>query len=105
MNPSLQLKLPQHLALTPQLQQSIRLLQLSTIELEQELEKYLQENPLLEREEEEYATTPPPSPETDAPNASQEATDDDLPSTSTRDDEESWQGDEGNYASTSVQFR
>ena len=104
MKPSLQLKLSQHLALTPQLQQSIRLLQLSTLELEQELEKYLQENPLLEREEEEYATTPPPSPETDAPNASQEATDDDLPSTSTRDDEESWQGDEGNYASTSGSF-
>jgi RNA polymerase sigma-54 factor len=55
MKPSLQLKLTQHLALTPQLQQSIRLLQLSTLELEQELEKYLLENPLLEREEE-YAT-------------------------------------------------
>ncbi|WP_374681114.1 RNA polymerase factor sigma-54 [Accumulibacter sp.] len=52
MKPSLQLKLTQHLALTPQLQQSIRLLQLSTIELEQELEKYLLENPLLEREDE-----------------------------------------------------
>ena len=48
---SVQLKLTQHLALTPQLQQSIRLLQLSTIELEQELEKYLSENPLLERDE------------------------------------------------------
>ena len=55
MKPSLQLKLSQHLALTPQLQQSIRLLQLSTLELEQELEKYLQENPLLERDEEDYA--------------------------------------------------
>ena len=56
MKPSLQLKLSQHLALTPQLQQSIRLLQLSTLELEQELEKFLQENPLLERVENEYAT-------------------------------------------------
>ena len=37
MKPSLQLKLSQHLALTPQLQQSIKLLQLSTLELEQEL--------------------------------------------------------------------
>ena len=52
MKPSLVLTTSQHLALTPQLQQSIRLLQLSTIELEQELEKYLLENPLLEREEE-----------------------------------------------------
>ena len=54
MKQSLQLKLSQHLALTPQLQQSIRLLQLSTLELEQELEKYLLENPLLEREDENY---------------------------------------------------
>lgn len=51
MKPSLQLKLSQHLALTPQLQQSIRLLQLSTLELEHRLENFLQENPLLEREE------------------------------------------------------
>jgi RNA polymerase sigma-54 factor len=52
MKPSLQLKLSQHLTLTPQLQQSIRLLQLSTLELNQELERFLQENPLLERDEE-----------------------------------------------------
>ena len=58
MRPSLQLKLSQHLALTPQLQQSIRLLQLSTIELEQELENFLQENPLLERVENEYSIRP-----------------------------------------------
>lgn len=49
MKQSLQLKFSQHLALTPQLQQSIRLLQLSTQELNQELETILQENPLLER--------------------------------------------------------
>jgi RNA polymerase sigma-54 factor len=49
MKQSLQLKFSQHLALTPQLQQSIRLLQLSTQELNQELEIILQENPLLER--------------------------------------------------------
>src|SRR5256885_2448460 len=49
MKHSLQLKLSQHLTLTPQLQQSIRLLQLSTVELNQELERYLSENPLLER--------------------------------------------------------
>ncbi len=51
MKQSLQLKFSQHLALTPQLQQSIRLLQLSTQELNQELETILQENPLLERAE------------------------------------------------------
>jgi RNA polymerase sigma-54 factor len=53
MKPALQLKLSQHLALTPQLQQSIKLLQLSTLELNQEIERYLLENPLLEREDEE----------------------------------------------------
>jgi RNA polymerase sigma-54 factor len=51
MKPALQLKLSQHLALTPQLQQSIKLLQMSTVEMEQEIERYLLENPLLEREE------------------------------------------------------
>ena len=49
MKQSLQLKFSQHLALTPQLQQSIRLLQLSSQELNQELETLLQANPLLER--------------------------------------------------------
>lgn len=58
MKQSLQLRLSQHLALTPQLQQSIRLLQLSSIELGQELEQMLQENPLLERGSEEDAVTP-----------------------------------------------
>jgi RNA polymerase sigma-54 factor len=48
---TLQLKLSQHLTLTPQLQQSIRLLQLSTIELNAEVERMLQENPLLEKVE------------------------------------------------------
>ncbi len=49
MKQTLQLRISQHLALTPQLQQSIRLLQLSTLELHQELEQILAENPLLER--------------------------------------------------------
>lgn len=52
MKPSLQVRLSQHLALTPQLQQSIRLLQLSTLELHQEVEQMLEQNPFLEMEEE-----------------------------------------------------
>lgn len=56
MKPALQLRLSQHLALTPQLQQSIRLLQLSSLELNQEIEQALQENPLLERVESDEAT-------------------------------------------------
>jgi RNA polymerase sigma-54 factor len=49
MKPTLQLKLSTHLTLTPQLQQSIRLLQLSTLELSQELDQIVSDNPLLER--------------------------------------------------------
>ena len=51
MRQGLQLRLSQHLALTPQLQQSIRLLQLSTLELNAEIDQALQDNPLLERDE------------------------------------------------------
>ena len=52
MKPTLQVRLSQRLALTPQLQQSIRLLQLSTLELEQEVGQILDQNPFLEAEEE-----------------------------------------------------
>ncbi|MBY0234414.1 MAG: RNA polymerase factor sigma-54, partial [Burkholderiaceae bacterium] len=51
MKQSLQVRLSQHLALTPQLQQSIRLLQLSTLELHQEVEQMLEQNPMLEPED------------------------------------------------------
>src|SRR5688500_20054836 len=63
MKPSLQFRLSQHLTLTPQLQQSIRLLQLSTVELNQEIDRLLMENPALEREDgEEHATGDPEAP-------------------------------------------
>ena len=51
MKPSLQVRLSQHLALTPQLQQSIRLLQLSTLELHQEIEQMLEQNPFLDTDD------------------------------------------------------
>jgi RNA polymerase sigma-54 factor len=51
MKPGLSLRVSQHLALTPQLQQSIRLLQLSTLEMAQEVEQMLDDNPFLERSE------------------------------------------------------
>lgn len=51
MKASLQLKATQHLTMTPQLQQSIRLLQLSSVELQQEVAQALAENPMLERDE------------------------------------------------------
>ena len=50
--PALELRSGQHLTLTPQLQQSIRLLQLSTLDLELEISQALADNPLLERGDE-----------------------------------------------------
>ncbi|WP_144211304.1 RNA polymerase factor sigma-54 [Shewanella donghaensis] len=52
MKASLQLKMGQHLTMTPQLQQAIRLLQLSSLELQQEIQQALDSNPLLELEDE-----------------------------------------------------
>ena len=54
MKHSLQLKLGQHLTMTPQLQQAIRLLQLSTLELQTEVQQALEENPMLEQDEENF---------------------------------------------------
>ena len=54
MRQSLQLRLGQQLTMTPQLQQAIRLLQLSTLHLQQEIQEALDSNPLLELEETEY---------------------------------------------------
>jgi len=53
MKQSLDLKLGQHLTITPQLQQAIRLLQLSSVELQQEIQEALESNPLLEENEKE----------------------------------------------------
>lgn len=67
MKPGLQLQIGQHLTMTPQLQQAIRLLQLSTLELQQEIQTALESNPMLEAAEEH---------ESEAPN---EATPDETP--------------------------
>ncbi|EED33885.1 RNA polymerase sigma-54 factor [gamma proteobacterium NOR5-3] len=56
MKQGLHLKLGQQLTMTPQLQQAIRLLQLSTLDLQQEIEQALQENPMLEVEEDQSDT-------------------------------------------------
>lgn len=52
MKQGLHLKLGQQLTMTPQLQQAIKLLQLSTLDLQQEIQQALEENPMLEMEEE-----------------------------------------------------
>ncbi|MUL03734.1 RNA polymerase factor sigma-54 [Aliivibrio fischeri] len=77
MKASLQLKMGQQLAMTPQLQQAIRLLQLSTLDLQQEIQEALDSNPLLDVEEEalstpETLTSPEPQAEKETASAEQE---------------------------------
>ena len=103
MKPSLQLKLSQHLALTPQLQQSIRLLQLSTLELEHELEKFLQENPLLERAEEYPIPEAPPGEHGDNEVPQKEPADE--PGTqSAADEDDNWLDDQVGSVGSSGSF-
>ena len=52
LKPTMELKLGQQLSLTPQLQQAISLLQLTSIELQQKIQQALEENPLLDINEE-----------------------------------------------------
>jgi len=66
MKQSLQLKLGQQLTMTPQLQQAIRLLQLSTLDLQQEIQEALENNPLLEMSEGDGDDTEPDAPDADA---------------------------------------
>ncbi|MDZ7830043.1 MAG: RNA polymerase factor sigma-54 [Halofilum sp. (in: g-proteobacteria)] len=65
MKQSLQLRVSQQLTMTPQLQQAIRLLQLSTIDLQTEIQECLESNPMLELEE-------------DSPDSPAESADDDY---------------------------
>ncbi len=113
MKQGLSLRVSQHLALTPQLQQSIRLLQLSTLELSQEVEQMLDENPFLElgeeraeREEFGLAQTDTPVSEGDrefefaaspaadyASTATSTTASDDEATPLTTDDAPNWEGD------------
>ncbi len=52
MKASLVLKMGQQLTITPQLQQAIRLLQMSTLDLQDEIQEALDSNPMLERQDE-----------------------------------------------------
>jgi len=58
MKQALQLKIGQSLTMTPQLQQAIRLLQLSALEMEQEIQEAIESNPMLEVAEEDYDDRP-----------------------------------------------
>src|SRR5580765_5827468 len=99
MKHSLQLKLSQHLTLTPQLQQSIRLLQLSTVELNQELERYLAENPLLERSDlgppDEQRAAPPNGGEPEGETLRQEETREEIRREDTREEPSQFSDEHG----------
>ncbi len=69
MKQSLSLQIGQQLTMTPQLQQAIRLLQLSTLELDQEIREALDSNPLLEQHEDEQTADPLPSPASESADA------------------------------------
>ncbi|MGB0204223.1 MAG: RNA polymerase factor sigma-54 [Neptuniibacter sp.] len=56
MKQALHLKIGQQLTMTPQLQQAIRLLQLSTLDLQQEIQEALESNPMLDTSEEEHSS-------------------------------------------------
>ena len=92
MKPTLQFRLSQHLTLTPQLQQSIRLLQLSTVELNQEIERLLMENPALEREDHEGEAAPP-SPSSSTPAPSEPAAEPPASSSDPSSSEADWSAD------------
>ena len=80
MNPGLRLHVGQQIAMTPQLLQSIRMLQLSSLELEQELREALELNIMLEQDDEDEAEAVVPSadkdetPDMDAPVIAMDAT-------------------------------
>ncbi|HIJ35280.1 MAG TPA: RNA polymerase factor sigma-54, partial [Gammaproteobacteria bacterium] len=77
MNQSLNLRIGQQLKMTPQLQHAIRMLQLSAIELQQEVQEILESNPLLEEGESDEEGTPENSSET-AENSSNNSTESDA---------------------------
>ena len=77
MKQSLQLKVSQQLTMTPQLQQAIKLLQLSTLDLQQEIQSALDSNPLLEVGDEEYGDSGE-NESNDSNSQSKEKTDDNV---------------------------
>jgi RNA polymerase sigma-54 factor len=85
MKASLQLRLSQQLTLTPQLQQAIRLLQLSTQDIHQEVARMLDENPLLEAAEESAPAIYTPGTSSEEPRISTNNDEDGTPSRDERD--------------------
>ncbi len=100
MKPALQFRLHQQLTLTPQLQQAIRLLQLSQLELEAELRQIAESNPLLDFAEEadDDETTEDTGTEGEYPNAESIAANND-----TNDEPVEW-ADGGGAAESPIDF-
>ncbi|MDO8311029.1 MAG: RNA polymerase factor sigma-54 [Sideroxyarcus sp.] len=98
MKPALQLRQSQQLLLSPQLQQAIKLLQLSTLEINQETARLLDENPFLEREDDNGNQTYSGSSSTDtvSPSGTSESP---TPETESRADNNEWP--EPSFASSS----
>ena len=89
--PSLQIQIGQHMALTPQLLQSIRMLQLSTLELDQELRTALETNVMLEPAEEENSEAEEATPEAVAePTGTEPVTGQDFNATSNIQSDYDW---------------
>ena len=80
MKQTIQLKIGQTLTMTPQLQQAIRLLQLSTLELQSEVQAILESNPMLEQDEGEQEPAEPAEP---GASASDDSADDGLDTATT----------------------
>ncbi len=97
MKPALQLRQSQQLLLTPQLQQAIKLLQLSTLEINQEASRLLDENPLLERIDDNANQTYSGSSDAEAP--AQERKEPTETETTSRDDVPEW--GEANFSHSS----
>ncbi|GGE57352.1 RNA polymerase sigma-54 factor [Streptosporangium jomthongense] len=92
MKASLQLKLGQSLTMTPQLQQAIRLLQLSTLDLQQEIQEALDSNPLLETAEDDQAESATPDAEQNQDTAPDETSADTVTDSSAADWDENENG-------------
>ena len=93
MKPSLVLKMGQQLTMTPQLQQAIKLLQLSTLDLQQEIQEALEANPMLERQEDgdDFDNNDPLADGDELPSApAQEITFQDAPANAELPDENQW---------------
>ncbi len=98
MKHALQLRQSQQLTLTPQLQQAIRLLQLSTLEISQEVARLLDENPMLEREDDDGELPYAHGDAASSPSAENSAANTEEPQQQPPED---WQGEEWNEPSFS----